>query len=68
MAGWRRAFELALGQEDCEEIKRGRRVCGRSWQAGSNGRECCSPAGKIHPLIAVGRALGVRHQTVERLR
>jgi hypothetical protein len=65
MAGWRRAFELALSQEDVRKL-------------GAVARSRTEPANRVErarmllayredpSYYAVGRALGVHHQTVQR--
>ena len=65
MAGWRRAFVLALSQEDVRKL-------------GAVARSRTEPANRVErartllayredpSYYAVGRALGVHHQTVQR--
>jgi transposase len=65
MAGWRRAIELAMGDEDVAELEA---ICrSRSEPAGRVERARILLAYRNNPsFFAVGRAVGVHHQTAQR--
>ena len=64
MAGWRQAVALAMTGEEIEALTALSRS--RTEPAGwCRGQRCCSAIGRSH-RSAVGRRLGVHHQTVQR--
>ena len=65
MAGWRQAIELAMGEDDVAALEA---ICrSRSELASSVERARILPAYRKDPsFFAVGRAVGVHHQTAQR--
>ena len=66
MARWRHAIELAMTDEESWETEGDFAIANRTRRAGLRGRRCCSAIVRQPSFCAVGRKLGVHHQTVQR--
>jgi len=65
MAGWRRAIELAIGEEEFGSVARDCALANGTGEPGRRARMLL--AYRENPsFFAVGRAVGVHHQTVQR--
>ena len=66
MAGWRQAVELAMTEEEDWSIDGAFAFADRAAQAACRERRCCLAYREKPSFFAVGRGLGVHHQTVQR--